>query len=240
MISSDELPSLMGAKVNDPSGDKIGTVGQVYLDDISGAPQWVTVSTGLFGTKESFVPVTHADLVDGVLTVPVTKDAVKGAPQIDGDGHLAAEQEAELYQHYGLDHDAPAAGGDEVRTIPAPDDDRAGDDSHIDTDTDTDSHRDTDSDSRRDTASYIDSDAHSDSDTDSHRDTDAHVDAPAAGDSDPGRTGSPRLRRYVSTETQTIEVPVTREEFRVEYDEGDRGGQADRVDQADRDPDQPR
>lgn len=28
-----------------------------YLDDATGQPTWVTVSTGLFGTRESFAPL---------------------------------------------------------------------------------------------------------------------------------------------------------------------------------------
>ena len=34
----------------DQQGDKIGSVGQVYLNDQTGQPDWVTVNTGLFGT----------------------------------------------------------------------------------------------------------------------------------------------------------------------------------------------
>jgi len=193
MISSNDLPSLVGTKVCDSSGDKIGTVGRVYLDDASGAPQWVTVSTGLFGTRESFLPITHAELADGVLTVPVTKDAVKDAPQIDGDGHLAAEQEAELYRHYGLDDGAPAA--DPPTTAPGG---PAGDRSMADDDGPAGDRPMTD-------------------------DTEAAAGDGTPGDSESPQTGTPRLRRYVTTETQTIQVPVTREEFRVEWDQDDEG-----------------
>jgi len=38
-----------------------------------------TVQTGLFGTKESFVPLAQADLTDDGLSVPYTKDQVKDA-----------------------------------------------------------------------------------------------------------------------------------------------------------------
>ncbi|MEJ7704363.1 MAG: PRC-barrel domain-containing protein [Geodermatophilaceae bacterium] len=60
---------------------KIGKVSQVYLDDTSGQPKWVTVNTGLFGTKESFVPLEQASFSGGALSVPVTKDQVKDAPR---------------------------------------------------------------------------------------------------------------------------------------------------------------
>jgi len=42
--------------VTDRNGDKVGTVKQVYLGNDSGQPLFASVSTGLFGTAESFVP----------------------------------------------------------------------------------------------------------------------------------------------------------------------------------------
>ncbi|HEY8372100.1 MAG TPA: PRC-barrel domain-containing protein, partial [Pseudonocardiaceae bacterium] len=56
MITQDMVPLLFGDEVYDANGEKIGKVGQVYLDDETGQPAWVTVRTGLFGMKESFVP----------------------------------------------------------------------------------------------------------------------------------------------------------------------------------------
>ncbi|MDQ3715282.1 MAG: PRC-barrel domain-containing protein, partial [Actinomycetota bacterium] len=60
MLDQQNADELTGATVQDSSGDKIGKVSQVYLDDTSGQPKWVTVNTGLFGTKESFVPLEQA------------------------------------------------------------------------------------------------------------------------------------------------------------------------------------
>lgn len=50
------IDALYGRSVVDQSGNKIGEIGQVYLDDASGQPAWVTVKTGLFGRNETFVP----------------------------------------------------------------------------------------------------------------------------------------------------------------------------------------
>ena len=52
---------LVGRTVVDSAGDKIGKVGQVYINDQSGQPEWLTVSTGMFGNKESFVPLYGSD-----------------------------------------------------------------------------------------------------------------------------------------------------------------------------------
>ncbi|MDQ6688098.1 MAG: PRC and DUF2382 domain-containing protein [Actinomycetota bacterium] len=91
---------LMGRNVVDSTGSKIGKVAQVYLDDQSGEPEWVTVSTGLLGTKQSFVPLREADYSGDDVVVRVEKDVVKDAPKIDDDGHLDPAEEEELYRYY--------------------------------------------------------------------------------------------------------------------------------------------
>jgi sporulation protein YlmC with PRC-barrel domain len=102
MIDQASVPSLMGSTVRDSAGEKIGKVRQVYLDDTTGQPEWVTVHTGLFGTKESFVPLAAARVEGDELVVDIPKGKVRDAPRIDEDGHLSEEQENELYSYYGV------------------------------------------------------------------------------------------------------------------------------------------
>ena len=101
MITQNELHQLEGTDVYGVNGAKIGTVGQVYLDDRSGTPEWASVRTGLFGMKESFVPLSDARFSGERIEVPFDKDRVKGAPQINPDGDLDAAEEDELYTYYG-------------------------------------------------------------------------------------------------------------------------------------------
>jgi uncharacterized protein (TIGR02271 family) len=110
MIGTDTISRVIGQDVYDESGDKIGSASEVYLDDETGQPEWVTVRTGLFGTKESFVPIRNADLVDNGVRVPVSKDRVKDAPKIDTDGHLSPQEEDELYRYYGMGTGMQTAG----------------------------------------------------------------------------------------------------------------------------------
>lgn len=111
---------LAGLTAYDRTGEKIGSVEQVYLDDRSGRPEWITVKTGLFGMKQSFVPLAGARRQDDKLHVATTKEAVKDAPRIDADQHIEPGEEHELYAHYGLARpDASArgmAGGNQTRT----------------------------------------------------------------------------------------------------------------------------
>jgi uncharacterized protein (TIGR02271 family) len=102
MIGTETLDRVIGKDVYDEAGQKIGSAGEVYLDDETGQPEWVTVRTGMFGTKESFVPIRDADLTNDGLRVPVSKDRVKDAPKIDTDGHLSPQEEQELYRYYGM------------------------------------------------------------------------------------------------------------------------------------------
>jgi hypothetical protein len=101
-----------GRTVRDRDGEKIGSLGDVYLDQETDRPAWGGVRTGLFGRGESLVPldrVTAAE--DGDLHVPFPRDLVKDAPRVDPDVALDHDEEARLYAYYD-GGDAPAAAGD--------------------------------------------------------------------------------------------------------------------------------
>ncbi|MFI9383932.1 DUF2382 domain-containing protein [Kutzneria sp. NPDC052558] len=118
---------LIGAEVLDRDGERVGKVGNVYVGDDNRQPQWVTVRTGLFGQKESFVPLQGARLGSDGVRVTATKEAVKDAPRMDAGGHLSDDEGRRLYEHYGMTTAMPGQRG---RTQPgsvgrgAPDRDR--------------------------------------------------------------------------------------------------------------------
>jgi stress response protein YsnF len=94
------VSAAIGSTAYDATGQKIGTVEHFYVDDRTGAPTWVAVTTGLFGTRQSVVPAVDASFADGRLSLPVAVDAVKSAPHLTGD-HLTPADEEELRRHYG-------------------------------------------------------------------------------------------------------------------------------------------
>jgi uncharacterized protein (TIGR02271 family) len=100
MTNPAQYNDVIGSTAVDSDGDKIGKVGQIYLNDSTGEPEWVTVSTGMFGTRESFAPLYGARVGDGEVRLAVTKQLVKDAPSIDTDGHLDGSETDTLYQHY--------------------------------------------------------------------------------------------------------------------------------------------
>ncbi|GAA1880030.1 PRC and DUF2382 domain-containing protein [Pseudonocardia ailaonensis] len=114
MITEKMTQDLIGRQAFDARGEKIGKIGQVYVDDRNGAPTWATVHTGLFGTKESFVPLDGADVKGGDVALSVEKAQVKDAPHMgDTAEHLDASDEQELRRHYGANghtgHDGRSA-----------------------------------------------------------------------------------------------------------------------------------
>jgi uncharacterized protein (TIGR02271 family) len=123
----------IGREAVDAQGDKIGKISQLFLDDHTGQPEWVTVNTGLFKSRSSFVPLRGATASGEALQLAFPKDRVKDAPQVDddGDGHLTPEEEAELYRYYGLGEaaetptEAPAGDGHQGRDTSGPTTDEA-------------------------------------------------------------------------------------------------------------------
>jgi hypothetical protein len=58
-LTEQQIRSLYGQDVQDRSGAKIGSVGQVWAD-AAGEPTWVSVKTGVMGHHESMAPLQAA------------------------------------------------------------------------------------------------------------------------------------------------------------------------------------
>jgi stress response protein YsnF len=120
MLSQQQLTEAIGTKAYGPDGDEIGRVEHFFVDDRTGAPTWVAVTTGLFGTRHSIVPALDADFAGGSLQVPVGKEAVRSAPSPGDTQHLDPDEEARLRAHYGLDAGGRAAAGRADGDLAAP------------------------------------------------------------------------------------------------------------------------
>ena len=168
MLSESQLQDVIGSTAYGSDGDKVGTVGQIYLDDETGQPEWACVNTGLFGTSESFVPLSDASFEGDRLVVRHSKEKVKGAPKISDTGHLDPDEERELYEYYGRSY---GTGYETTTTVTTG---TAGDDAM------------TRSEERLNVGK------------------------------ERVQTGRARLRKFVAHDTQTVNVPVEREELRLE------------------------
>jgi len=195
MIGTETISRVIGQDVYDESGEKIGSAAEVYLDDETGQPEWVTVRTGLFGTKESFVPIRNADLTNDGVRVPVSKTKVKDAPKIDTDGHLSPQEEEELYRYYGM-----GVGTDTSQTVTTTETTTTGVAGTGRTDTDYEARGTV----GHDTSGPTTDDAMTLSEERLNVGTRSQ------------EVGRARLRKYVVTENVTETVPVSREEVRLE------------------------
>jgi len=94
-----------GRELVDADGSKVGTIEALFRDEDTEQPEWAAVSTGLFGSKLSFVPIQDAEPTGESVRVPFSKDQIKDAPKIDdSEGQLSQEEEAQLYEHYGISY----------------------------------------------------------------------------------------------------------------------------------------
>ena len=96
------LTDVRGKDIVAADGEKIGSVRDIFYDDTSGEPEWVTVGTGILGMQERVVPVDTLQPEGDRLKVPFTKDKIKEEPDFDiKDGKLTREDEARLCSHFG-------------------------------------------------------------------------------------------------------------------------------------------
>ncbi|MBA2624456.1 MAG: PRC and DUF2382 domain-containing protein [Acidimicrobiia bacterium] len=111
-LSFDDVQTAVGQTLYGGDGTKVGKIGDIYLDQDTRQPEWALVNTGMFGTKESFVPLQGASTTDDGITVRWDKAQIKDAPRAEPDGDLSQDEEAELYRHYGLNYsEAPSDSG---------------------------------------------------------------------------------------------------------------------------------
>jgi hypothetical protein len=94
-----------GRTVVDRSGEEIGTLKDLYLDEHE-QPRWGSVRTGLFGLRETFIPLDSATPDDEALRLPFGREHVHAAPNVDPDVQLTADEERRLYEHYRVEGSA--------------------------------------------------------------------------------------------------------------------------------------
>ncbi len=174
MISGTDLNDLAGLTVYGPNEEKIGKVADVYQSTEGSDGTFVTVSTGLFGSSASFIPLSDARMEGDRLVVPYDKDLVKDAPRVEDDEELTAPEEDRLHQHYSnastqsAPPPPPAAGSGHDTSGPNTDDAMTRSEERLQVDT-------------------------------------QQVESSRA-----------RLRKYVTTSTETVQVPVRKETLSVE------------------------
>lgn len=204
MADFNRIEDLANATAYDVDGDKVGGVKDVYVNDTTGQPDFVSVNHGLFGGGDSIVPLRGHTLRDGELHLAFQKDRIEDAPDLDENGHLTTEDQDAFYRHYGLENtqdvttyetgnrfaETGAAGAAGAGAGYA-----AGERTDVDTE-------------RRD---VVDADRRDVADNGEIIRSEEQLNV----SKDRVETGEVRLRKYVVNETENVEVPVEREEVRV-------------------------
>jgi len=207
-VNVSDPAQLSGLTVTGPDGQKLGKVDGVFLDNVTHRPEWAAVKSGLFGSHVSLLPLAAADLAGDELRVPFGKDALESAPHHDPDRELSAQDEKELFEHYGVSY-----GGDPLTAQPG-----------VQPGAGTEGRHELRSDERaagtvgHDTSGPTTDQAMTRSEEQLRVGTE-NVEA-----------GRARLRKYVVTEQVTQTVPVSHEEVRVEREpitESNRGDALD-------------
>lgn len=221
-MTKKNIRDLSTATAYDSENEKLGSVKEVYVNDGTGQPDFIEVGHGLFGMNSSLVPLRGHRLEGEELRLAFSKDRIKDSPNLDADAHLSGDQLDTLYRHYGLENteNIESYEGGEPYPQHARPNDRQGA---------------TGPDTRTEAAAAAPIAGAAQTPADRvdagrHRDTEESVD-PARSEEggeltrseeqlrvskDRETTGQARLRKYVVHDTETVEVPVEREEVHVE------------------------
>ena len=212
MIDTSSLGSLAGKHVVGTDGESIGKIKDVYESTDGSGGTFATVTTGLFGGGASFFPLDAAEMRGDEVVVPYSKSFVKDAPRVENDEELTAPEEQRLFEYYtGAGSTGTATATTATTTTGTAGTGRSEQETTVSRGTSRD---DVDGDGvyddvensavGRDTSGLTTDDAMTRSEEQLRVGTE-RVEA-----------GRARLRKYVTSETETRTVPVSREEVRVE------------------------
>ena len=214
-----DFSAVRGGTAYDSDGDKVGSVDEIYTDKETGEPSFVTVHTGLFGSKTTFVPLADASVDGEDLRLPYDKAKIKDAPGVEPDADITDEEQDRLYDYYGLgggttgtttgtgDRDATDAGTVTGTGTALTDTDRDRDGGVPTGGTDDDAYVDRE----RERGGQVGRDTSGPTTDDAMTRSEERLNVGTRRE----ETGRARMRKYVTTERVSEEVPVSREEVRV-------------------------
>jgi uncharacterized protein (TIGR02271 family) len=94
-----QAEELLGARVTCADGKVVGTVEQVFRDDVDGTPAWARIRSGKTGR---FVPLGNSQVTADGLSVPFDAPKIMSSPNIEAGQHMSAAQAEELSRYYDL------------------------------------------------------------------------------------------------------------------------------------------
>jgi uncharacterized protein (TIGR02271 family) len=207
-MNSTDPSQLFGYDVVDSSGDKIGTVDNVWVDDATSDLEFIGVKTGWLMGKTHIIPTADAQVGSDAITIPYASDLVKDAPSF-GNDELSPEEEEEVYSYYGIDRTtstSPTGEAGGFQTTGTTSDYGTTDAAYAGTDTNMTDTTDTGYATGNTDTGYTGTDR------DSVR---LHEEELQVGKREV-ETGRVRLRKVVRTEQREVPVELRREEIQIE------------------------
>ena len=98
--------------VHDRGGERLGHVDALFIDE-DDRPEYIGVKMGLLGTRSTLIPwatVTRADEQGGYLEVGVDKETAASGPAFEDDQEITPELERQVRSHYGIEQAAEDRG----------------------------------------------------------------------------------------------------------------------------------
>jgi len=99
MISVQEADAWIGRTAVDDTGEQIGLISQIWVDDVSGQPEWASVK---IAGREALVPLAGASALGGGSQFAFSKSQIRSAPRVAQDGHLEVDDKERVASHYGV------------------------------------------------------------------------------------------------------------------------------------------
>ena len=99
-----------GYEVYDRSGEKIGKVDDLFVDE-NDNPEYIGVKIGFLGTSSTLIPMdlVTVDESAGRLDVATDKETAKNGPAFDDDREITPDYENQVYSYYGLQRSETSA-----------------------------------------------------------------------------------------------------------------------------------
>jgi hypothetical protein len=95
---------LVGRRVVDPHGYKIGTINALFVHCDREVPKWARVKMGILGTDSALIRLHDAQEDGDDVRVVYEKEHVNAAPEVEPDGDELSDEDADkLHGHYGLE-----------------------------------------------------------------------------------------------------------------------------------------
>ncbi len=100
-MTSTSIQPHIGQHILDIEGKQVGAIAGIYVDEMTGTPEWVRVAHGgLLPGEDVIVPLDAAMEQEDNLQVPYFSDLIQSAPKVEETDRLSYASEMQLYEYY--------------------------------------------------------------------------------------------------------------------------------------------